>query len=49
MRNKILEQTQNTLYYPVDPTSRNDALVGGTLSCNASGFIPGHKGATRFG
>ena len=48
MRSKILEQTQNTLYYPVDPTSRNDALVGGTLSCNASGFIPGHKGATRY-
>ena len=48
MRNKILEQSNNTLYYPVDPTSRNDAFVGGTLSCNASGFIPGNKGATRY-
>ena len=48
MRNKILEQSNNTLYYPVDPTSRNDALVGGTLSCNASGFVPGEKGATRY-
>ena len=36
------------LYYPVDPTSRKDALIGGTISCNASGFIPGDKGATRY-
>ena len=48
MRNKILEESNNTLYYPVDPTSRNDAFIGGTLSCNASGFIPGNKGATRY-
>ena len=40
MRNEVLKQSQNILYYPVDPTSRHDAYVGGTLSCNASGFIP---------
>ena len=48
MRNKILKSSNNKLYYPVDPTSRHDAYVGGTLSCNASGFIPGEKGATRY-
>ena len=48
MRNEILDQTNNMLYYPVDPTSRKDALIGGTISCNASGFIPGDKGATRY-
>ena len=48
MRNKILKLTKNKFYYPVDPTSRHDAFVGGTLSCNASGFIPGEKGATRY-
>ena len=48
MRNEVLKKSHNKLYYPVDPTSRNDALIGGTLSCNASGFIPGEKGATRY-
>tara|TARA_Y100001970_G_scaffold89528_1_gene112889 strand:- start:16513 stop:18099 length:1587 start_codon:yes stop_codon:yes gene_type:complete len=48
MRDEILKQSKYTLYYPVDPTSRHDAFVGGTLSCNASGFMPGEKGATRF-
>ena len=47
MRDDILELSNKKLYYPVDPTSRKDALVGGTISCNASGFIPGDKGATR--
>ncbi len=47
MRNDILQLSNKKLYYPVDPTSRKDALVGGTISCNASGFIPGDKGATR--
>ena len=23
-------------------------MVGGTVSCNASGFIPGDQGATRY-
>ena len=35
------------LFYPVNPTSRKDAFLGGTIMCNASGFIPGFKGATR--
>ncbi len=48
LRNKVLELSNKRYYYPVDPTSRYDAYVGGTLSCNASGFIPGRKGATRY-
>lgn len=48
VRVEILNQSNNKLYYPVDPTSRKDAIIGGTISCNASGFIPGEKGATRF-
>ena len=47
-RQEVLNQSQKKLYYPVDPTSRKEALVGGTLACNASGFIPGDEGATRF-
>ena len=41
MRKEVLRQSNKTLHYPVDPTSREEAMVGGTLSCNASGFIPG--------
>ena len=48
MRKEALRQSNNKLHYPVDPTSREEALVGGILSCNASGFIPGPAGATRF-
>ena len=48
MRKEVLRQSNKTLHYPVDPTSREEAMVGGTLSCNASGFIPGPAGATRF-
>ena len=48
LRDKILELSNQNLFYPVNPTSRNDAFVGGTISCNASGFIPGDKGATRY-
>ena len=48
MRNEILKLSKNNLYYPVDPTSRKDAFIGGTISCNASGFIPGEKGTTRY-
>ena len=47
MRNLVLEQSGDELYYPVDPTSRADAWIGGTIACNASGFIPGEIGATR--
>ena len=48
VRDEILNKSNRKLYYPVDPTSRKDARIGGTISCNASGFIPGEKGATRF-
>ena len=48
LRKEILKLSNNKLYYPVDPTSRHDAYVGGTLACNASGFIPGKRGATRY-
>jgi len=48
MRKEVLEQTNNEFYYPVDPTSRKEAMIGGTVSCNASGFVPGEQGATRY-
>ncbi|SVD52150.1 uncharacterized protein METZ01_LOCUS405004, partial [marine metagenome] len=48
MRKEALKQSHKTLHYPVDPTSRKEAMVGGTLSCNASGFVPGPTGATRY-
>ena len=48
LRDEVLKSTKNKLYYPVDPTSRHDAYVGGTISCNASGFIPGKRGSTRY-
>lgn len=48
MRKEVLVQTNNKLCYPVDPTSRKEAMIGGTVSCNASGFVPGEQGATRY-
>ena len=48
LRNDVIKQSNGTLHYPVDPTSRNDAYVGGTIACNASGFVPGERGSTRF-
>ncbi|MBN2705720.1 MAG: FAD-binding oxidoreductase [Deltaproteobacteria bacterium] len=47
LREKILEETADQLYFPVDPTSRGDAWVGGMIACNASGFTPGEVGAAR--
>ncbi len=47
MRREIMRQTAGKWRYPVDPTSRADATVGGCLACNASGFTPGEQGATR--
>ena len=47
MRCKVLEQSAGRLFFPVDPTSRSDAMVGGAIACNASGFTPGEAGATR--
>ena len=48
MRNTALQQSKNKLYFPVDPTSRNEAMIGGAISCNASGFVPGPAGAMRY-
>ena len=47
MRNVVRARSGERLVYPVDPTSRADATVGGTIACNASGFVPGPRGATR--
>ena len=46
-RDRICEQSGGTLAFPVDPTSRKEASIGGCLSCNASGFTPGELGAFR--
>ena len=48
MRNAALQQSQNKLHFPVNPTSRKEAMVGGAISCNASGFVPGPAGAMRY-
>jgi len=47
MRKEVHRQSGETLIYPVDPTSRAEASVGGTIACNASGFVPGAQGTTR--
>jgi D-lactate dehydrogenase (cytochrome) len=47
LRNRVLLEADRRLFFPVDPTSRADATVGGCLACNASGFIPGEAGAVR--
>jgi len=47
LRREVIRQSRGAFHYPVDPTSRGDSSVGGTLACNASGFIPGERGATR--
>ena len=47
VRRAVVEQSGGALCFPVDPTSRADASIGGALSCNASGFTPGERGATR--
>lgn len=47
MRRQVLLQSTNQLIFPVDPTSRGEASVGGAMACNASGFTPGETGAFR--
>ncbi len=47
LRKAVLEQSGNSLIFPVDPTSRSDAMVGGAIASNASGFTPGIAGAMR--
>jgi len=47
LRKAVITQSAGRLCFPVDPTSRGDASVGGALACNASGFTPGETGAIR--
>lgn len=47
LRRAVLDQTVQRCIFPVDPTSRTDATVGGAVACNASGFTPGDVGAMR--
>ena len=48
LRNYVIDESNQKLIFPVDPTSRKEAMVGGSISCNASGFTPGEKGAMRY-
>ena len=48
LRNYVISESNNKLIFSVDPTSRKEAMVGGAISCNASGFTPGEKGAMRY-
>lgn len=47
LRQAVRRLSNEALVFPVDPTSRADASVGGALACNASGFVPGAAGAMR--
>ncbi len=47
LRIAVKKQTASTRCFPVDPTSRADASLGGCLACNASGFTAGETGAMR--
>lgn len=47
LREIVLNKSERTLVFPVDPTSRKEAWLGGALACNASGFTPGETGAIR--
>jgi D-lactate dehydrogenase (cytochrome) len=47
LRDAVIKQSGGALCFPVDPTSRGDAAVGGAIACNASGFTPGETGAMR--
>ena len=48
VRKFVTDESGNSLIFVVDPTSRNEAMIGGAVSCNASGFIPGPKGSMRM-
>lgn len=47
LRKEVLKQTDGKFIFPVNPTSREDATVGGAIACNASGFAPGEIGSIR--
>ena len=46
-RKAVLSETEGLMHFPVDPTSRAEATIGGAIACNASGFTPGECGAIR--
>ena len=48
LRNYVISESSNQFIFPVDPTSRKEAMIGGAISCNASGFTPGKRGAMRY-
>ena len=48
LRNEVISKSEKKLIFPVDPTSRKEAMLGGAVSCNASGFVPGEKGSMRY-
>jgi D-lactate dehydrogenase (cytochrome) len=47
LRKRVLDASERTLEFPVDPTSRAEASIGGAIACNCSGFTPGETGAFR--
>jgi D-lactate dehydrogenase (cytochrome) len=47
LRSEVLKLSGKKLCFPVNPTSRADASVGGSIACNCSGFTPGETGAFR--
>lgn len=47
LRKQVISRSAGQFEFPVDPTSRADAAVGGAIACNASGFTPGESGAIR--
>ena len=48
LRQEVRRASSRRLHFPVNPTSRIDAHLGGALACNASGFTPGAPGAMRY-
>jgi D-lactate dehydrogenase (cytochrome) len=47
LRKQVLDVSGGELEFPVDPTSRAEASIGGAIACNCSGFTPGETGAFR--
>jgi D-lactate dehydrogenase (cytochrome) len=47
LRDDVLRLSGKALQFPINPTSRGDAWIGGAIACNASGFTPGEDGAIR--
>ena len=48
LRTSVVKQSDGALCFPVDPTSRAEASVGGSIACNCSGFTPGEAEALRL-